>query len=41
MPDTGEDKDYKVSSEHSKLGKFFLRKSVTQTPEFLMTVDNV
>lgn len=41
MPDTGEDKDYKVSSEHSRLGKLFLRKSVIQTPEFSMTMDNL
>jgi len=41
MPDISEDKDYKVREEHSKLGKFFLRKSATQTPEFSMTVDDL
>lgn len=41
MSDTKEEKYYKVSSEHSKPHKVFLRKSVTQTPEFSMTLDNL
>lgn len=41
MTDTGEDKDHNVSSEHSKLGKFYLQKSSTQIPEFSMTMDNL
>lgn len=36
-----QDKDYKVSSEHLKLGKFCLRQSVTQIPKFQMTMDNL
>lgn len=28
-----EDKDYKVNSEHLKLGEFCLRQSVTQVPK--------
>lgn len=35
-----EGKDYKVSSEHLKLGKFCIKKSVTQIPNFQMTMDN-
>lgn len=41
MPDTGENEDYKEHLKHSKLGNYFLKKSVIQTLDFSMTMDNV